>query len=149
MTAEREYGLREIRQLSPRDFELLIADIWQERQGWDTEATGPGEDGGVDVIGWPPRGGEATAVQAKLYKAGRKIGRPQVQQYGAIPNQYQAIGSVTIVTTSSFTDNAEEAARSLDVKLIDGGDMLSLIDRYDGHEIVEWYCEGKPRRVSR
>lgn len=141
----RDYGLREIRQLSPRDFELLIADIWQECQGWTTELTDPGADGGVDIIGRPPYGRVATAVQAKRYQAGQKIGRPDVQQYAALPNQYDEIGSVTIVTTSAFTDTAEEAADRLDVKLIDGGTLLEIIDEYDAHDIVVWYCEGKPR----
>lgn len=142
----RDYGLRELRQLSPRDFELLIADIWQECQGWTTEVTEPGADGGVDVIGRPPGGYQtATAVQAKRYQADQKLGRPDVQKYGSLPQEYDAIGSVTIVTTSSFTSEAEQAAERLDVKLIDGGQLLELIDRYDADEIVAWYCEGKPR----
>lgn len=144
----RDYGLHEIRQLSPRDFELLIADIWQECQGWSTEVMDAGPDGGVDVIGWPPGGGTATAVQAKKNAAGNKVGRPKIQQYGALPNQYDEIGSVTVVTTSSFTESAETAAERLHVKFIDAGTLLEIIDEYQAHEIVEWYCEGKPRRDS-
>lgn len=141
----RDHGLREIRQLSPQNFELLIADIWQECQGWNTEHTGDGPDGGVDVIGWPPGGGYATAVQAKKNAAGNKVGRPKIQQYGALPSEHEGIGTVTVVTTSSFTERAKEAAERLDVKLIDGGTLLEIIDEYGAHEIVEWYCKGKPR----
>lgn len=146
MSHKRDYGLREIRQLTPRDFELLVADIWQECQGWDTEVTDAGRDGGVDVIGWPPEGGAATAVQAKRYKTGQKIGRPKVQQYASLPEQYEQIGAVTIVTTSSFTETAERAADRLGVKIIDGGTLLRIIDEYDAEEIVAWYCTAKPRR---
>lgn len=141
---EREYGLREIRQLSPRDFELLIADIWQECQGWTTEVTDPGVDGGIDVLGRAPGRQALTAVQAKLYQAGQKIGRPDVQKYGSLPSEYDQIRNVTIVTTSSFTDGAERAANRLNVRLIDGGTLLKIIDEYDAGAIVEWYCKGKP-----
>lgn len=140
----RDYGLREIRQLTPRDFELLIADIWQECQGWKTEVTDPGADGGIDVLGRPPGRQSATAVQAKLYQAGQKLGRPDVQKYGSLPSEYDAIRNVTIITTSAFTDGAKEAAERLNVKLIDGGTLLKIIDEYDAGYIVEWYCEGKP-----
>lgn len=140
----RDYGLREIRQLSPRDFELLIADIWQECQGWETQVTDPGADGGIDVLGRPPGRQALTAVQAKLYQADQKLGRPDVQKYGSLPSEHDRIRNVTIVTTSAFTDGAKQAADRLKVKLIDGGTLLELIDEYDAHEIVAWYCEGKP-----
>lgn len=140
----RDYGLREIRQLSPRDFELLIADIWQECQGWNTEVSPPGADGGIDVLGRAPGHRTATAVQAKRYQADQKVSAPKVQQYGALPREHENIGAVTIVTTSSFTKSAQKTADRLDVTLIDGGDLLHIIDRDNAHEIVEWYCEGKP-----
>lgn len=144
MNPQREYGLREIRRLSPRNFELLIADIWQECQGWETEVMDAGPDGGIDVLGRPPFGGPATAVQAKRNAADNLVSRPQIQQYGALPNEYDTITSVTVVTTSRFTDPAETAAERLNVKTIGGGELLQLIDEYGAGEIVEWYCEGKP-----
>lgn len=138
-------GLDDLRRLSPRDFELLIADIWQECQGWTTEVTDSGADSGIDIYGEPPDGGPLTAVQAKRYRAGNKAISNHIQQYGALPQQFDRVGSVTVVTTSSFTRNAEETADKLDVKLIDGETLLRVIDRYDAHEIVDWYCRGKPR----
>lgn len=141
LTSDR---LARLRSLSPRDFELLVADIWQERQGWDTEVTGPGADGGVDVLGYPPEGGAPTAVQVKRYAASKNVGRPQVQQYAALRQQYSDIEGVTIVTTSGFTTGAKQAAERLDVKLIDGETLCRIIDRYHAHEIVTWYLDGKP-----
>lgn len=138
-------GLADLRQLSPRDFELLIADIWQECQGWKTELTDTGADDGIDIYGQPPGGGPLTAVQAKRYRRGNKVTSNRIQQYGALPQQFERVGSVTVVTTSSFTRNAERTAEKLDVKLIDGETLLKIIDRYGAHEIVEWYCRGKPR----
>lgn len=138
-------GLDDIRDLSPRDFELLIADIWQERQGWDTEVTESGADGGVDIYGSPANGPRTvTAVQAKCYAEGNKVTSSKIQQYGALPQQFAAVDSVTVVTTSSFTSQAETTAEQLGVNCIDGDDLLRLIKRYDAGEIVEWYCRGKP-----
>lgn len=139
------HGLDDIRDLSPRDFELLIADIWQECQGWTTELTDTGADDGIDIYGRPPGGGPLTAVQAKRYRAGNKVTSNRIQQYGALPQQFDRIGSVTVVTTSSFTRNAEQTAKKLDVKVIDGKTLLQIIERYGAHEIVEWYCQGKPK----
>lgn len=121
-----------------------MADVWQERQGWATEVMDKGPDRGLDVIGEPPGGGAKTAVQCKRYAAGNKITSEQIQRYAALRQQWRDVEGVTVVTTSSFTSQATELADRLDVKCIDGNDLVRLIDRYDAVEIVEWYAEGKP-----
>jgi restriction system protein len=133
-----------LRDLPPRHFEQLVADIWQERQAWTTEVMNEGPDKGLDVIGQPPGGGPKTAVQCKRYAAGNKVTSDQIQQYAALRQQWSDVQGVTVVTTSSFTRDAEELADRLDVKLIDGDDLVRLIHRYDAREILEWYAAGKP-----
>lgn len=134
-----------IRDLPPQHFEQLVADIWQERQGWNTEVMDAGHDRGLDVIGEPPGGGPKTAVQCKRYAKGNKITSEQVQQYAALRQQWSDVQGVTVVTTSSFTMAAQELAERLDVKCIDGDDLVRLIRRYDASEIVKWYAAGKPK----
>lgn len=136
--------LSTLRSLAPRHFEQFVADVWQERQGWNTEVTDSGRDRGLDVIGEPLSGGQKTAVQCKRYAEGSKITSDQVQQYAALRQQWSDIGGVTVVTTSSFTRDAEALAERLDVKCIDGGDLVRLVRRDDAEEILEWYAEGKP-----
>lgn len=132
--------------LSPEHFEQFVADVWQERQGWTTEVTQISRDRGVDVIGQPPGLGRSkTAVQSKRYAPGNKITSEQVQQYAALRQQYSDVSGVTVVTTSSFTSDAEELAERLDVKLIDGEKLVRLIGEYDAGEILAWYAAGKPR----
>lgn len=99
---------------------------------------------GIDILGQPPEGGVLTAVQAKRYGDGNNVSSRQIQQYASLPQQFNRVSSVTVVTTSSFTRQAQTAAQQLDVKCIDGDDLLQLIDRYNAHDIVEWYCAGKP-----
>lgn len=137
--------LAEMRSLSPRQFEQFVADVWQERQGWNTEVMDQGPDKGLDVIGQPPNGGPKTAVQCKRYAEGKKITSPDIQQYAALRQQWEDVDGVTVVTTSSFTTDAEELAERLDVKCLDGGDLIQLTARYDATEILEWYAAGKPR----
>lgn len=137
--------LRTLRDLSPRHFEQFVADVWQERQGWNTEVMDEGRDRGLDVIGEPPNGGTKTAVQCKRNAAGNKVTSEQIQQYAALRQQWKDVQGVTIVSTSSFTRNAEELADRLDVNCIDGEDLVRLIRRYEAKEILDWYASGKPK----
>lgn len=137
--------LSTLRSLPPRYFEQFIADVWQERQGWNTEVMDAGPDRGLDVIGEPPEGGNKTAVQCKRYAEGNKITSDQIQQYAALRQQWSDVDGVTVVTTSSLTQAAKELAERLDVKCIEGDDLVRLVRQYDAKEILEWYAEGKPK----
>jgi restriction system protein len=145
MTSASSEVLFTLRGLRPRHFEQFIADVWQERQGWTTEVMDAGPDKGLDVIGQPQSGSPKTAVQCKRYAAGNKITSRDIQQYAALRQQWEDVAGVTIVTTSSFTSDAQSLAERLDVKCIDGEDLVRLIDRYGAREILEWYAEDKPR----
>ena len=133
-----------LRGLPPRHFEQFVADVWQERQGWATEVMDAGPDRGLDVIGEPPNGGAKTAVQCKRYKQGNKVTSDQIQQYASLRQQWDDVEGVTVVTTSSFTRDAEELAKRLNVKCINGDDLVQIIRRYDANEILDWYANGKP-----
>jgi len=137
--------LETLRSLPPRHFEQFVADVWQERQGWATEVMDAGPDKGLDVIGQPPGGGPKTAVQCKRYAVGNKISSRQVQQYSALRHQWDDVEGVTIVTTSSFTKDADELAERLDVKCIDGETLARLVQKYRAMDILEWYDNGKPQ----
>ena len=144
MNSEYSEILTKLRGLSYRHFEQFVADVWQERQGWSTEVSSPGADGGLDVMGQPPDGGPKTALQCKRNQEGNKVSSRRVQQYSALRNQWTDVEGVTIVTTSEFTKNAKEMADRLDVRLINGERLVQLIQRYNAEEILEWYVQGKP-----
>lgn len=148
MALESSEILSTLRSLPPRHFEQFIADVWQERQGWNTEVMDAGPDRGLDVIGEPPSGGNKTAVQCKRYSAGNKITSDKIQQYAALRQQWSDVDAVTVVTTSSFTKAAEELAGQLEVKCIEGEDLVRIVRQYNAGEILEWYAEGKPKKVS-
>lgn len=136
--------LATLRALDPHDFELFVADVWQECQGWDTEVTQLSRDWGVDVVGRPPDGtGGVTALQAKRY-TGQAIKSTEIQQYAALRQQYDDVTGVTVVTTSSFTEPALQLADRLDVTCIDGDDLVTIVERDGAQEIVDWYAAGRP-----
>ena len=137
--------LSKMRNLPPRYFEQFVADVWQERQGWNTEVMDKGPDKGLDVIGQPPSGGTKTAVQCKRYAEGNKITSRDIQQYAALRQQWDDVSGVTVVTTSSFTADAEKLAERLNVKCLDGRDLVQIVKRDNATEILEWYASGKPR----
>lgn len=141
--------LKTMRGLDPVHFEQLLADIWQERQGWATKVTQASRDWGVDVVGQPPGGGPKTALQAKRYDGGNKVSSEEVQRCQALREQHPDVEGVTIVTTSSFTKPAQRIAERLDVKCIDGQQLVKIVRRSDATEIVEWYDAGKPRDWDR
>lgn len=145
MALDSSETIQKLRNLSPRHFEQFVADVWQECQGWNTEVMDEGPDKGLDVIGEPPNGGPKTAVQCKRYSSGNKVTSEAIQQYAALRQQWDDVQGVTVVTTSSFTRNAEDLADRLNVKLIDGNDLVKVIKRYDATEILDWYDKGKPR----
>lgn len=134
-----------LRGLPPRHFEQFIADVWQERQDWTTEVVDPGPDKGVDVMGEPPGGGPKTALQCKRYAEWNKVTGPRIREYAALRQRWTDVEGVTVVTTGSFTSDALEEAERLDVKCIDGEDLVKLIDRYGAEDILEWYAAGKPK----
>lgn len=144
MAISSSEALREMRALSPRQFEQFVADVWQECQGWQTEVMPKGPDRGLDVIGQPPNGGKKTAVQCKRYAEGNKITSRHVQQYAALRQQWDDVGGVTVVTTSSFTTDAEELADRLNVKCLNGKNLVQLVEQYNATEILNWYAAGKP-----
>jgi restriction system protein len=144
MTVASSDVLSTLRDLPPRHFEQFVADVWQERQGWDTEVMDAGRDRGIDVLGRPPNGGPKTVVQCKRYAEENKITSSQVQQYAALRQQRTDVQGVTVVTSSSFTRAARELAEELDVKRINGDDLVKIVERYDSGEILEWYAAGKP-----
>lgn len=89
-------------------------------------------DGGVDgvdgVIDQDPLGLARIYVQAKRYAADNVVGRPQIQGFvGALHGQQASQG--IFITTSSFTRDAVDYARSVNasVVLIDGDRLASLM----------------------
>jgi restriction system protein len=129
--------------LSPRQFERFVAEIWEKHQGWNTEVSKEGADGGIDILGESPDGIKKTAVQCKKYR-NKNVSSSDVREYASISQRDEDIDGVTIITTSSFTQPARDEASKLGVRLFNGDKLLELIDEVDAYDALAWYAAGEP-----
>lgn len=112
------------------EFEELVADIWEEK-GWNTEVTQSSQDKGIDVIAEKEDLYHQKAlIQAKNYSKGNKVSSEEVQQYASLKQQENNVDEVIIVAKSSFTSNAENRAKDLNVKLVSGENLKKLQKEY-------------------
>ncbi|REE04252.1 restriction endonuclease [Citricoccus muralis] len=100
-----------------------------EQQGRRIGGSG---DGGVDgVIDQDALGLEQVYVQAKRYAEGNNVGRETIQAFIGALHGFGA-GRGVFITTSTFTQNARDYAKSIPTRviLIDGQRLVSLMIKY-------------------
>ncbi len=129
-----------LQQMDPYEFEHFVADLW-ERMGWETEVSSASMDEGVDVVARKSHPyDQLTLIQAKRYGPNTTVGSPDIQQYASLGQQYNGVDKVVIVTTNEFTGQARDLAGRLNVKLINGDDLVSLLVEYDALDLfVEYF----------
>jgi restriction system protein len=119
-----------VRKVSPTFFETIVLDLLH-RMGYgasraDLQRVGGSGDGGIDgIISLDKLGLEKVYVQAKRWQ--QPVGRPEVQAfYGALAGQRASKG--VFITTSAFTPQASEFARSVErIVLVDGARLAQLM----------------------
>lgn len=78
-------------------------------------------------------------VQVKRYDEGNTVGRQTISQFHG-DLDLQGADTGVFITTSSFTNSAEEAARTFNIKLIDGDTLTKLmIDYKVGVQVMQNY----------
>ncbi|WP_341918752.1 restriction endonuclease [Hydrocarboniphaga effusa] len=121
-------------QVSPGRFELIVLDLLH-RLGYgasrdDLQRVGGTGDAGIDgVISLDKLGLEKVYVQAKRWQS--TVGRPELQAfYGALAGQKAKRG--IFITTSGFTSQASEFARSVEgMVLVDGSKLVHLMIEHE------------------
>ena len=119
--------LQKAREMSPAKFEQLVLDLLLA-MGYGgsnkdlTKVTPISHDNGVDgIIPEDALGLDKIYIQAKRYKEGAPVHKPEIQQFiGALSEQKASKG--VFVTTSTFTQGARESVSKATSKivLIDG-----------------------------
>lgn len=141
MNLSRNEVLSQLRQIDEYEFEHLVADIWGQR-GWETTVTTGSSDRGIDVIAQKSSPfKQKQLIQAKRYSVDNKIGSPDIQQYSSLRQQENEVDAVVIVTTSSFTSQAQQTAKDLNVKLIDGNDLIEMISELDSLDSLSEFLQ--------
>lgn len=117
-------------------FEQFLADLWAER-GYSTKVSQETIDAGIDVIATKQSPYlQKELIQAKRYNAENKVGGPEIQQYASLKHQGENVDSVVVVTTSSFTRHARERADELNVKLVDGDQLVQMVQDLDAAHLL-------------
>jgi len=108
--------------MSWREFEMLVGEAFRV-QGYSVVETGGSADGGVDVV--LRKDSEKYFVQCKQRRA-QTVGVPIVRElYGAMA-AHGATGGF-VVTSGRFTKPAIEFADGRNVTLVDGPQLLAMI----------------------
>lgn len=117
-----------IREMEPRDVELLVGQLLTELGYEEVEVTNFVGDGGIDVRAVLTAGGVAsvsTAVQVKRHK--NSIGGPAVQQLrGALAADQRGL----MIGTGQFSPQARSEASApgkLPIALVDGDHLVDLL----------------------
>lgn len=135
---------RRLQEMDNEDFEYFVADLWG-RQGWETTVSQKSRDKSLDVL--VERDNpyhQRHAIQAKRYQAGNRVGGPSISEYASLRDQFNADAAV-VVTTSGFTRDARERAETLNVKLIDGDDLVDMVKDFGAYDLVREYTSVEQR----
>lgn len=107
------------------EFEMLVGEAFR-LQGYQVkEQGGTGADGGIDLV--LRKGSETFLVQCKQWKA-FKVGVDVVRQLYGVMAANGATGGF-VITSGSFTADAQAFASGRNVKLVDGPKLFGLIQQ--------------------
>jgi restriction system protein len=121
---ERVTQLDDLRKMSWREFEQLVADTFR-RKGFRVQEVGGTGDGGVDLVLIGSAGLEFL-VQCKQYRAW-DVGEPKVREfYGAMAAHRTRCEGI-VVTCGRFTGPARSFCVGKPIRLVDGHELVNLI----------------------
>lgn len=124
--------LQWLRSFTSKEFEEYVAYLF-ERNGFKATVVGKSHDKGVDVIA--NREGFTYYIQCKRF-TDFKVKVEQVRDfYGAIADRLNG-GKGYFVTTSTYTKEAKEFAKGKRLQLFDREDLIAMIRRTKGKEII-------------
>ncbi len=109
---------------NPTEFEEFCATLYKEN-GYDVEVTPKVNDGGYDLI--LHKDLEKSIVECKCYALRHTVGRPLIQKLVGANQQAQA-DKMIFITTSTFSYEAIDYAKEVDVELIDGETILKMVN---------------------
>lgn len=119
------WGLQVFDDIEWRRFETLCAELFAQA-GFEARTQSHGADGGVDIwLHSRNAAGPVAVVQCKHWLT-RPVGEKEVLGLLRVMAAHK-VSRGTLVTTSRFTDEAEELARDNGIHLLDVQGLLALI----------------------
>jgi restriction system protein len=137
---EVQTSLETIRNTSWKEFEFLVAEAYR-RQGYQVDfSLARGADGGVDLV--LRRGGQTTLVQCKQWQV-YSVGAPVVREMFGLMTAERA-DAVIVVTSGKFTRDAQAFAAGKPIQLVDGPQLLALIQSVQAESTAAPVGEAEP-----
>jgi restriction system protein len=135
----------DLMQMGHGEFEHLVRQVFEAMgmQGWTTTSS---KDDGVDAVvkNPDPFVGGVTIIQAKHYK--NVVGVNHIRELAGAMEEKKA-GRGILVTTSWFTSGGRQKAYEHGrMQLVDGQNLIFLIKKYTGKEVVISVKRSKCRR---
>lgn len=115
---------RDFLALSPAEFEQAIADLCRRDGCTDVQLVGGSGDMGADILAVTPIG-RRMLIQCKRYAPTRPVRSPEVQRVGGTYWTIHRADLAIVVTTSSYTADAEDYARAAGIRLVDGQELAA------------------------
>ncbi len=131
MPKSRMVTTESLGQISPQQFEKLIADLY-EKMGYQVRLTSQTRDRGVDVFAKrvSESGTESLAIQCKHYPMGTVGVEHARSLYGVIQDQ-PSITRGVLITTGGFSKECKEFTKGKRIELFDGKYLCGLLEKYD------------------
>lgn len=139
-----EQLLSKLRKTDPYQFEhmmvRLLSNMGYKGTNGQSLVTQKSNDGGIDgIINEDPLGLQTIYIQVKRYAENNVVGSPEIDGFSGALRRKRADRGV-FITTSSFTSGAKEAARQLNIALVDGEKLSNLMIQYKvGIQVKETY----------
>lgn len=123
-----------IRRRSHWEFRGLVSDIW-EREGWETWQY---QDSPAHVLASRkgPDDRERKAIQCHCLSRGNKVTRSDIEDYAALPAKAD-VDTVTVITTTGYTDSALDAGDIPYMTLMDINHLFALLKVNDGSDLLD------------
>ena len=126
--------LGQILELNAKGFECLIGELLKALNFTSVEVTGKPGDGGIDVVGdldVPNLANVKVSIQAKRYQQSIAVNAATV--HALADTLASKGGQGAVITTSSFDNAAQSAARERGIGLIDGYALVDLlVENWEG-----------------
>ncbi len=128
-----ERSLDKIKILDWKNFEDLVGEAFRQTGYSVKDNSVNGADGGVDL--WLCKDNKQYIAQCKRWKS-QKVGVAIVREMYGIMISESADG-VFIISSGNFTNEAVEFADGKPIQLINGNDLVTLIEEIDGNSTTE------------
>ncbi|WP_309231760.1 restriction endonuclease [Nocardia sp. SYP-A9097] len=116
-------------QMTPADFERLLASLCERDGCRDVRVVGGAGDLGADVTAKTPDG-RRIVLQAKRYQIANTVGSPDLQKFGGTCFSIHKADVAALVTTAGrFTPQARGYAKQMNIRLFDNNALSAWVSK--------------------